>query len=193
MVSLVGFPDKMHYMIDVAFGGDGATKPIPLTHDQALQNLGTQEVRLVQDHIANQVFRTEASKLWIYQYRNGLAKELNSFYAFSEGEFLEADFKVVNWYTSTSHDSFPKFRLSVVKFLGKRANLEDWAEGDEEIIGKRMLVGSVLKEKLGGKTRIVKDCQHESDRVKALEDWFGIQLTTEEKASIKRHWTEIRS
>ncbi|KAK7434395.1 hypothetical protein Landi51_13517 [Colletotrichum acutatum] len=191
MVSLVGFPDKTHYMIDVAFGGDGATKPIPLKHDQALRNLGTQEVRLVRGYIANQVFRTEASKLWIYQYRNGPAKEWNSFYAFSEQEFLEADFKVMNWYTSTSPNSFQRFCPLVVKFLRKRETLDDGAEGDEEIVGKRMLVCSVLKENLGGKTRVVKDCQDESDRVKALEDWFGIHLTTEEKAGIKGHWTEI--
>ncbi|KAK1488948.1 hypothetical protein CCUS01_14726 [Colletotrichum cuscutae] len=191
MVSLVGLPDKTQYMIDVAFGGDGATKPIPLKHDQVLRNLGTQEVRLVRGHIPNQVFRTEASKLWIYQYRNGPAKEWNSFYAFSEQEFLEPDFKVMNWYTSTSPHSFQRFCPLVVKFLRKRETLNDGAKDDGEIVGKRMLVGSILKENMGGKTRVVKDCQDESDRVKALEEWFGIRLTTGEMAGIKGHWTEI--
>ncbi|CCF34659.1 hypothetical protein CH063_06607, partial [Colletotrichum higginsianum] len=46
MVSIVALPDGSQHMIDVAFGGDGATKPIPLLHGQAVQNLGPQEVRL---------------------------------------------------------------------------------------------------------------------------------------------------
>ncbi|GJD04117.1 arylamine n-acetyltransferase 1 [Colletotrichum higginsianum] len=185
--------DGSQHMIDVAFGGDGATKPIPLLHGQAVQNLGPQEVRLVRDHIANQVHRTEASKLWIYQYRNGPEREWNSFYAFSEFEFLQPDFKVMNWYTSTSPDSFQRLTPLVVKFLrGKKDVDAGNPDADEEIVGKRMLAVATVKENLGGRTRIVQECKTEEERVNALAEWFHIRLSEEERAGIRGHRTEIQ-
>lgn len=182
-------------MIDVAFGGDGATKPIPLLHDHPVHNLGPQEVRLMRDHIPNQTHRTEESKLWVYQYRNGPDKPWNSFYAFAEFEFLEPDFKVMNWYTSTSPDSFQRFNPLVVKFLRRkrRTGAEGAADDEEEeIYGKRMLVGATFKENLGGKTAVVRECATEAERVQALRDWLQIHLSEEEQAGIRGHWTEVK-
>ncbi|KZL64689.1 Arylamine N-acetyltransferase [Colletotrichum tofieldiae] len=193
IVSIVTLPDDSKYMVDVAFGGDGATKPMPMIHGHVVHNLGPQEVRLVRDHITNQVHRTETSKLWIYQYRNGYGKEWHSFYAFPEFEFLEPDFKVMNWYTSTSPDSFQRFSPLVVKFLrGKKEVDAGNLEVDDEIIGKRMLVAATVKENLGGKTRTVQECKTEHERVEALEKWFQLRLSKEEKAGIQGHWTEIQ-
>lgn len=180
-------------MVNVAFGGDGATKPVPLVHGQIVQNLGSQEIRLVRDHISTQVHRTESSKLWIYQYRNGVEKDWNSFYAFPEFEFLEADFKVMNWYTSTSPESFQRYSPLVVKFLrGRKVVGTNGQEVDEEIVGKRMLVVATVKENLGGSTQVVHECKTEEERVEALKHWFQIVLSEEEKTAIKGHWTELQ-
>lgn len=45
-------------MIDVGLGGDGATKPVPLVSGQVTRNTSTQDVRLVQDFIPQQVDRS---------------------------------------------------------------------------------------------------------------------------------------
>lgn len=58
----------------------------------------------------------------------------------------------------------------VVKFL---------REGDA-IVGKRMLVDAIVKENLGGRTSVLKVCESEDERVRALREMFGIVLTAEE-------------
>jgi arylamine N-acetyltransferase len=186
IVNIVTLASGDKYVLDVGFGGDGPTKPLPLVHGRAVRNLGTQEVRLVREHIPLQTLRTEESKLWIYQYRNGADLDWNSFYAFAEFEFLHDDFEVVNWYTGCSPESFQKRIPMVVKFL--RREVEG---GEEEVYGKRMMVTGTVKENLGGKTKVVQECGTEDERIEALQRWFGITFTKEERDGIRGHFTEL--
>lgn len=178
-------------MVDAAFGGDGATKPLPLVDGHVTRNIGTQDVRLVRDFIPGQTDRSsDARKLWIYQYRNGPEREWNAFFAFSDAvEFLPADFHVMNTYTGEHAESFQTFMVLVVKFL-RRAKGD--GSGKEEIFGKRMLVDGVVKENVGGRTEVVKVCADERERVEALREWFGIVLTEEEVKGIRRWRTELK-
>ena len=189
IVNIVTFDDSSRYMVDVGFGGDGATKPIPLLEDHRIRNIGTQDIRLTRDYIPGQTERTPERKLWIYQYRNSPDKPWNSFYAFSDlVEFLWPDYDIMNWYTGSSPESFQTFTVLVVKFL-RRRNPE--RADEDEIYGKRMLVNRTVKENLGGKTQVVKECKTEEERVQALRHWFGIELTPEEKDSIIGFGTEL--
>lgn len=78
----------------VGFGGDGPTDPLPLIHGLEALNLGTQTVRLI--HTAIPCNIDQSQKWWAYQYRNSPTQEWNTFYAFPEVEFSEADFGVMN-------------------------------------------------------------------------------------------------
>jgi arylamine N-acetyltransferase len=177
-------------MVDVGFGGDGATKAIPLREGHITRNLGTQDIRLIRDFVpAQTVVDDPGRKLWIYQYRNGADKPWNSYYCFPELEFLPADFRVSNWFTSTCPEVAQTFTVLTIKFL-RRSSAE--APGDEEICGKRMLVNGTVKENLGGKTHVVQECTREAERVEALEHWFGISLTNEEKLAIRGQTTELK-
>jgi len=60
-------------MVDVSFGGDGVTAPLPLLEGHVIRNIGTQELRLVYSTIDEQVDKSR--KPWIYQYRNHPSKE----------------------------------------------------------------------------------------------------------------------
>ena len=189
IVNIVTLPDGTKWMVDVAFGGDGATKPMPLVENEILRNLGTQEIRLVKDHIPAQVDRRLETRMWIYQYRNSSEQAWNSFYAFYEAEFTEADYKVMNWFTGHSPDSPQTWGLLVIKFLRR---LQEGSEDSYEVFGKRMLVDGVVKENLGGKTQVVETCTTEDDRIAALGGWFGIELTEVERKGIGGWRTELR-
>ncbi|KAK2678250.1 Arylamine N-acetyltransferase [Fusarium oxysporum f. sp. vasinfectum] len=153
IVNIITFPDDSKYHSDVAFGGDGATMPMPLIDDLVHENLGTQQIRLKRDWIPHQVHKTEETKLWIYQYRNGQDKEWNSFYSFPGIEFFALDWDVVNWWINTHADSHQLRNVLTIKFLLRPVESEASFEGEMEVYGKRMLVNGVVKENLGGRHR----------------------------------------
>ncbi|KAK2028768.1 cysteine proteinase [Colletotrichum zoysiae] len=178
VVNIVKLDDGTRYMVDVGFGGDLATKPLPLIPGRVTLNLGTQEVRLDFDKIPHM---SSDQKLWIYQYRNSPTQPWNASFCFTEVEFLPQDLEVMNFYTSRSTTCFQTFTLLVVKFLRR---------GDE-LYGKRMLVNRDVKENLGGTTNLIRECVSEEERITALREMFGIILTEEETWGIKGRVSEI--
>ncbi|KAG0647465.1 putative acetyltransferase [Hyphodiscus hymeniophilus] len=185
IVNIVTLPDGSQYMLDVGFGGDGATKPLPLISGHVEQNLGPQEIRLLYSTIPQQI--DQSKKLWIYQYRNGQDREWNSFYAFPELEFLAQDFEIMNYYTSTSQGTtnFQTRTVLIVRFLRGKG------EDAEKIVGKVMLVNGEVKRNMGGKTEVVKVCRTEEERLKALEEYFAIKLTEDEKKGVRGRNVEL--
>lgn len=198
------------YHVDIAFGGDGALFPMPLTPGLVHANLGTQQIRLVKEYISTQTHRPDhhhdggdpdRHKLWVYQYRNTPQAEWNSYYCFAETEFMQMDWEVVNWWTSTSERSLQTHRPLCILFLrrpGRGANGaqlgrgEDAVDtGDYHVYGKRMLVAGMVKENLGGKTRVLATCETEVQRVAALREYFGISLTDEEIGGIRGFRSEL--
>lgn len=178
--NIVTFENGDKYSVDVGFGGDGATKPLLLRSGHAVQNLGSQEIRLLYDSMPE---ASEADqKVWIYQYRNRAEQAWNSFYAFPESEFFQADLEQMNYWTSTFPQSFQRLQILVVKFLRNGA----------DIVGKVMLVDGKVKRNMGGKTEIVKECRDEDERVRALKEYFDIDLSDEEIMGIRGTVTEIK-
>lgn len=163
---------------------------MPLTEGLVHQNLGTQQVRFARDWLPSQVHRVEASKQWIYQYRNSEAAEWNSFYAFGEVEFMQPDWGVVNYWMCNHRDSNQVKRMLIVKFLRRRKGGGE--EYEQEIYGKRMLVNEVVKENLGGRTATIKACESEEERVREIRDLFGITLTEEESLAIRGRPLSLR-
>ena len=179
IVNIVSLADGTKYMVDVGFGGDGATKPLPLVDALVTRNIGTQDLRLMRQSIPQ--FADQSQELWVYQYRNDLNLPWNSFYCFAEHEFSQQDFEIINYWTSQHPDSFQTHTVLVIKFLRR---------GDE-IYGKRMLVDGLVKENLGGKTTLIETCTTEAERIAALKTHFGITLTEEQKEGIRGLGTEL--
>lgn len=189
--NIIYLPDGTKYSADVAFGGDGPTAPLPMNDDATIhQNLGSQQVRLVHDHIGKQ--QLSEPRLWIYQYRNGADKEWNSFYSFTELEFFQEDFEVQNWW-ACAH-TLHRWTVLVVRFLreGEPVQYTDGnddatraAEADDVcIMGKVMLVNNLVKVNMGGKTQVVCELGNEVRRVAALKTYFNITLLEEEVNAI---------
>ncbi len=110
----------------------------------------------------------------------------NSFFAFSEIEFLPADFEVMNFFTcqNTGEINFQRRTVLIVRFLRGRE------EGDG-VVGKVMLVAGEVKRNNGGMTSVVLVCKTEEERVKALREYFDIQLVEEEISGIRGRNVEL--
>jgi arylamine N-acetyltransferase len=154
---------------------------MPMIDGHVVQNLGSQEVRLVHGNIPEQIDKSQ--KLWIYQYRNSVDQPWNSFYSFPELEFLLQDFEVMNWYTGGNPHSFQTFTVLIVKYLRRK--------GENHIHGKVMLVNGLVKQNLGGRTEVVLECHTEKERMEVLKKYFGITLTEEDKSGIQGWCTEL--
>jgi len=194
IILIVTFADGSRYATDVSFGGDGPTQPLPLIPDVATTNLGAQEVRYVFEPIPQVSRRAlgEQQRFWTYQYRNGPDRDWISFYCFTDTEFLEADFGIINYYTSQGR-TFQRVTVLAIKFLRSGGDADAVEDVERRAItGKLMMLQGTLKRNLGGKTEIVKECKTEEERVQALKEWFGIELTEEEVAGIKGEVTELR-
>lgn len=189
LAHIVTLPNGERYALDVSFGGDGPTKPMPLVHGASLQNLGTQEIRLVYEHLPQHAHPESQPKHWIYQYRNSAEKEWNSYYAFPEFEFFPADLISINFWAAAYPTSFQTFTVLVVKFLLGKGDGEDQ---QEKIVGKLMLNNGHVKRNMGGKTEVIRVCGTEEERVQALKEYFGIDLTDEEVRAISGWKTELR-
>ncbi|KAK7702731.1 hypothetical protein SLS57_011230 [Botryosphaeria dothidea] len=189
VVNIVTLADGTKWVTDPGFGGDAMRKPMPLVKHHITQNLGPQEIRFDYASIDNATNTCiQRPKVWIYQYRNAPEQPWNSFCCFTETEFVHNDFEVMNFYTSKAPDSFQTVTPFVVKFLHRGGE-----DGTVEIYGKLMLVGGDVKENLGGKTRVIQSCASESERMKALKQWFGMSFTEEEQAGIKGRVSELLS
>ena len=181
MVNIVTLADGKKYMVDVGFGSNGPTQPLPLDSEHSqLKNIAPADVRLVYDNIPENTNRNQ--KLWIYQHRNDAQSPWLPMYCFTELEFLPQDYETINFQTSQSRTSWFTYKIVVVKKI-----LE---EG--EVVGTLMLVGGDLKRRVKGRTEELKVCKIEEDRVQALEEWFGIKLGDDERAGIRGMVTELR-
>ncbi|OJI85048.1 hypothetical protein ASPTUDRAFT_189131 [Aspergillus tubingensis CBS 134.48] len=179
-VNIVTLADNSSYMLDVGYGGDGPTTPLPLVHTSIpIPNIGTQEIRLQKNgkssgersHPSND----PSTNAWTYQFRNGSEQAWRVGYAFHELEFFPRDFEIMNFYTSQNPTSFLTQRLLVIRFL---------QSADGEVYGKVILDQDKLKENRGGKNELVKVCNTEGERVEVLRDVFGVDLTEEERRGI---------
>ena len=174
MVIIVTLPEGDRYLVDVGFGGDGSTKPLPMVESIVTRNFGTQDLRLIHETVAGAMNRRQ--KTWTYQIRNKPEAEWASCYNFVELEFLPQDFEVMNYYTSTHPVRGMCTRVIAVKFI-----MDD--EG-REICGKVMLAGAELKRNTKGTTILEQTCETEQDRTEVLEKHFGFYLDAEEKQGI---------
>ena len=167
------------YVVDVGFGSSGPTRPLPLVENEVAVNVGQQEMRLMRDSIPD--FTMSGQKLWLYQHRNGGDQPWLPTYAFSEIEFTPNDFMMMNHFTSTHRTSWFTYLIVCVRMI-----LEDG-----EIVGDVTLFGNEVKRRIRGKSELLALCLSEEERVKALDDYFGVKLSAGERDGIHGMITEL--
>ncbi|KAI4719222.1 cysteine proteinase [Aureobasidium sp. EXF-10727] len=183
MVNLVSFPDNpaLKYHVDVGFGSGGPTFPVPLQHDEKgkLNIQPTQWARVIHSPIPG---TASDQKFWVYEKRNG-DQNWSPCYCFAETEFLESDFKVMNYWTSTSKDSWFTQMPVCLKML-----LDD--SGDK-IVGHMHILKTDFKKRVGEDALISRELKSEDERIKVIKEEFGIPLNEEERKGIHGMVSEI--
>jgi arylamine N-acetyltransferase len=178
MLNIVTIAGK-RYVIDVGFGSSGPTYPLPLVENEISINVGTQEMRLMYDTIPD--FTRPGQNLWLYQYRHEANQPWLPAYAFSEIEFTPSDFTMMNYFMSTHYTSWFTYLIVCVKMV-----LEDG-----QIVGDITLTGNEVKKRIKGESVVLAFCISEEERLKALDEFFGIRLSSSERDGIRGMITEI--
>ena len=181
MVNIVTLDDGKKYMVDVGYGGSGPIRPMLLDSENSLgPGIAPGESRLILENIPQN--SDPSQKMWIYQHRNNSQSAWMPQYCFTELEFLPRDYEVMNFWTSQSPKSWFTQRVVALKMIVEAG----------EIVGYVSLLDKEIKRKVGGKTELLRTCKGEAERVDALERWFGVKLTEEERDGIVGTATELK-
>lgn len=174
------------YLVDVGFGAQEPTQPIPLEDGYEVATIAPTRGRLELKHVGKQVTRDDpAQRLWVWCSRKGAGDaEWEDMYSFSEAEFFPEDFEALNYFVMTRPQSW--FTQTVLAYRP----VLDGASG--ELVGGRILHGNVVKERASGNDRVLEVLETEEDRVRALEKYFDICLTEKERKGIKGLVSELK-
>ncbi|KAI9373827.1 hypothetical protein BJX61DRAFT_361902 [Aspergillus egyptiacus] len=171
------------YMVDVGFGSNNPTHPLPLEESAISTSIPPTQMRLAREPLPEAV--DQSQRFWIYQIRFHPESHWVPLYAFSETESLPQDFAIMNFYTSQMPSSwFTQMVVCVKHFLDERG---------EELQGLYVLAGGEVKRrKAMGGSEVVQRLEREEDRVRALERWFGVRLADHEVVGIRGLGSEIK-
>ncbi|KAJ5998938.1 Arylamine N-acetyltransferase [Penicillium sp. IBT 35674x] len=179
LVNIVAIGEQ-RYLIDVGFGSSGPHQPVPLIDGFKAHNVGDQHARLIYGHIAQHT--GSGQSLWQYEICNGGGAWIPA-YCFTETEFLPEDFTIINYYMSTSPESWFVSHVVCVRMI-----LDD--EG-EKVIGDLTLFDNTLKRRLGATSEVLQSLATEEERMDVLQKYFHIPVSKADKDSILRTASRI--
>lgn len=175
------------YLVDVGFGNNCATFPIPLDWDVGYSAINIQpefQMLLRREHIPDATHRiADENRLWVYSVRHSMdatSSWIPSYCFNSDVEFLPTDYETMNFFVSKHPKSWFTYSLVCSKFL--------MDEETEEIVGDITLFGSDVKERRNGVSKSLARGGNvivsEEERIGLLDELFGIKLAPEEQESI---------
>jgi len=189
MVNIVTI-GPFEFLVDVGFSSFSPVQPMQLKESAVAEVLnGKQEllVKLQQEHIPDNTHRSNVEQLlWVYKMKS--TEEPGETwipgYCFSEVEFLPNDFEVMNFFVCHSPTSWFRWHVVALVFL--------WDSEHENIEGTMTIMGDEVKERRHGVSKVVKKLNNEDERVQALREYLGIELTDVQKRSILRTVSQLR-
>lgn len=130
-------------------------------------------------------FTDQTQKVWIYHARNDPQSPWVPQYSFSEVEFLFEDFRMMNFFTSSSRSILFTQKLACTRVILDHQGLEP--------IGIYILAGREVKRVLRGKTETMQTLNTEEDRVSALVEYFNMHFHEHERDGIRGLPSQIKS
>ena len=180
MLNLVRIDNK-RYAVDVGFGSNGPTYPIPLEDGYEFVTVAPSRGKLEYRHIDQ--LTDPDQKVWVYSVKADEDAAWREAYMFVELEFMPCDFEIMNLHTSTSPRSF-----FVQTVMCMRTILEDKRERP---IGKMILHRDYVKQVIGDKSEIIEQLECEQQRVDALAKYFDLVLSKQDQRAIAGMATEL--
>ncbi|USW58043.1 Putative arylamine N-acetyltransferase, papain-like cysteine peptidase superfamily [Septoria linicola] len=177
------FIDGKKYLVDVGFGADGPSLPLPLDAEAILEGLPGQCLRLERKTLPQHT--DPEQKVWVYCIRLGDSSPWKDIYHFHEQEFFALDFDVLNHYNMT----IGRFTKLVVaqRFLCSTAGPETG------LIGTILLSQDRIEQRNGTMpAEVLENFDAEAQRIAALEKHFQLALTAEEQDAIRGTASELR-
>ncbi|KAI1378152.1 cysteine proteinase [Hypoxylon crocopeplum] len=204
-IVILGGPSRERFMVDVGFGANGPTVPMPLVSDSQYLHLehatgSPSYTRLMYAPIPQQV--DQSCKVWIYQHRVPAREaDWTPMYCFVDFEFLLEDIRGMNLSPWKSPSSFFTHKIMLTRFT---TNVEmDGSDGpgsasqmaiaEGNIDGALILFQDTLKWRRNGETKLEIKFENEEQRVDAIRRYFGIELDEEDQAAIRGTTSEIKS
>ncbi|KAH0042268.1 cysteine proteinase, partial [Aureobasidium melanogenum] len=180
MLNLVRFENEW-YVVDVGMGAMGPNMPYPLRHNFSTTSISPRRIRIQHRAISESYAgEAEAPKLWCYDVchdpTHGEQNTWTPTYCFTEMEFLPQDYEVMSWFTSTHANSF------FTRYMTATRMIMDAEQ--ENIVGSITLFKDTIREQRGSERKLVEECKTEIERVQALKDIFGIELTGDEREAL---------
>lgn len=191
-VNIVTIGDQ-RYFVDVGFGSQGPTSPVPLVHGHTALQTGTADrvtasLRLTHGYPANNTSRGPGQLVWMYSVKYGAAADESKrwipIYCFVETEFLPDDFEMLSFWVASRAAHFVN-KVMCQKFIRG-------GDDGESLIGDITLNDGVIKKREFGVNRVLQEFKSEEDRVDALERYLDVKLSLGEREGIKGHHTAIR-
>ena len=182
MLNLVRI-ESTWYVVDVGMGAMGPNILYPLEDGHETTAIAPRRIRLqkrsIPEHSASST--QEAQELWCYDQclkpdQPGKENVFIPTYCFTETEFLPQDYEMMSFFTSHNPRSFFVHDVLCTRILVDEAS--------EKVIGDITLFNNGVRKTVGGSRETLAELKTEQDRVDALRDILGVQLTEEERDSI---------
>jgi arylamine N-acetyltransferase len=183
MLNLVRL-DGQWWVVDVGMGNMGPQLPYLLQDGHEQVSVPPRKIRLqlrpIPESYASATNGVEPPKLWCYDVCLKLGDDgedkWTPHYCFTETEFLPQDYEIMSWFTSTNKVCFFTYSVVVMKML-----LDD---AEQQVIGHLTLFNDKVMKNIGADREMLRDLKTEQDRLDALKEFFGIELTPEEQANV---------
>jgi arylamine N-acetyltransferase len=168
------------YLLDVGFGGNGPTEPVPLEDGIEMRwGMTDDKVRVIWTRLSQ--FTSPDSRIWVLQHRRA-GCSWDDIYAFTEMEFLPEDFEVTNCKATRDPRSWFNHEIVCVKTL---------LDENDDVVGMMLLTDGKVNKRIKGKNHRMEKCKSEDERVEASKKYFGIVLSPEERYGIKGMPSEL--
>ncbi|KAK5167333.1 uncharacterized protein LTR77_007032 [Saxophila tyrrhenica] len=176
------------YLVDVGFGPNEPTIPIPLSHGEVRPQEPPAESRVMFETLEE---NTSGCKLWLMRHRARPEEEWKTMYCFSDVEILPGDLEGLNfapWASRTSH--FTQ-KIICVRFTTAKESMEDidglpsseTVEGGD-VDGQLVINQDKLSWRRRGDSVLEVELKSEDDRLEALKKYWGIVLDVEDQMAI---------
>lgn len=182
MLNLVKLDDEW-YVVDVGMSAMGPNMPYPLQDGFEAVSIAPRKIRLqlrtIPELAGDEEHEDDGPLMWCYDicYKPGNGPDGEDkwipAYCFTETAFLPQDYEIMSWYTSTSPKSFFTHVIMCSRML--------MSDDGEKIVGDVTLFGNVLRRTIAGKREILAEGLDEEEKVRALREYIGIDLTDDER------------